>query len=93
MTKAMPLGYRIITWEKAETLFPGCSAMWDINGGPDWINSIANVTNVRVATFFSVLYVEAYINDSQNSMDRFDARWLDYHEKWEMDVIHPRYQP
>ncbi len=26
-----------MTWAEAEALFPGCSVMWDAQGGPNWL--------------------------------------------------------
>ncbi len=34
------------TWEDAERLFPGCSAHWDADGGPEWLGTRSNITIV-----------------------------------------------
>lgn len=31
-----------MTWDEAEKRFPGCSAQWDIDGGPAWVARLAD---------------------------------------------------
>jgi hypothetical protein len=41
-------------WATAERLYPQCSIMWDINGGPDWMANLDPVIILQPDLFLCI---------------------------------------